>query len=189
MIVTTTKMDWYTLVLIACHAGQSRRQCASLMSVDWLPENHSWYESKSLTPLKKNYKLNDDDFEFIESSRLNRENTAEALLIKAISQIDEYLAGKRQNFEIALALSLGTPFQQTVWQALQKIPYGQTISYAQLAQKIGKPTAYRAVANANGKNPFSVIIPCHRVVASGGGLGGYTGGIDKKRFLLTLEKK
>ena len=86
-------------------------------------------------------------------------------------------------------MSLGTPFQQSVWRALQQIPYGQTISYAQLAQNIGKPTAYRAVANANGKNPLSIIIPCHRVVASDGSLGGYTGGLDKKRILLSIEKE
>ncbi|MBR7539075.1 methylated-DNA--[protein]-cysteine S-methyltransferase, partial [Mycobacterium tuberculosis] len=93
-------------------------------------------------------------------------------------------AGQRQVFDMPIALYTGTPFQQTVWEALLKIPYGKTISYAQLANHIGQPTACRAVANANGKNPISLIIPCHRVIASDGKLGGYTGGIEIKQTLL-----
>lgn len=109
------------------------------------------------------------------------------LLLSTIQQLDEYFARQRKTFDIALDLSLGTPFQQKVWQALLKIPYGETISYAQLASSIGQPTAYRAVANANGKNPISLIVPCHRVIASDGGLGGYTGGLDIKKQLLAIE--
>ena len=81
----------------------------------------------------------------------------------------------------------GTVFQKRVWQELQRIAYGQTISYAKQALRIGKPTATRAVANANGKNPISIIIPCHRVIRSDGSLGDYTGGIDKKQALLKIE--
>ncbi|WP_296274397.1 methylated-DNA--[protein]-cysteine S-methyltransferase, partial [Psychrobacter sp. UBA6730] len=86
-----------------------------------------------------------------------------------------------------LDISLGTEFQQQVWRALQGIKHGETISYATLAQRVGNPKGFRAVANANGKNPFSIIIPCHRVIASDGKLGGYTGGLDKKAYLLALE--
>ena len=99
----------------------------------------------------------------------------------------EYTNGKRQYFDLPLDVSIGTPFQQKVWASLQKIPYGKTISYAKLADNIDQPTAFRAVANANGKNPFSIIIPCHRVISSDGKLGGYTGGVDKKAYLLAIE--
>ena len=110
------------------------------------------------------------------------------VLRNTISQLDEYINGQRQVFDIPLDLSTGTPFQQTVWEALLKIPYGKTISYAQLANHIGQPTACRAVANANGKNPISLIIPCHRVIASDGKLGGYTGGVEIKQTLLDIEQ-
>ena len=110
------------------------------------------------------------------------------VLRNTISQLDEYINGQRQVFDIPLDLSTGTPFQQTVWEALLKIPYGKTISYAQLANHIGQPTACRAVANANGKNPISLIIPCHRVITSDGKLGGYTGGIEIKQTLLDIEQ-
>ena len=110
------------------------------------------------------------------------------VLFTTKQQLDEYLKGQRQHFDVPLDFSYGTPFQQRVWQQLLAIPYGQTISYAELAKRIDQPTAYRAVANANGKNPISLIIPCHRVIASDGGLGGYTGGLDIKRQLLAIEK-
>lgn len=105
---------------------------------------------------------------------------------QAISELCQYFAGERQQFTIPLLL-FGTPFQRQVWQALCQIPYGQTISYKQLAQSIGKPSAYRACANANGKNPISLIVPCHRVIAYDGTLGGYTGGLDIKKTLLAIE--
>lgn len=101
-------------------------------------------------------------------------------------QLGQYFAGHRQTFDIPLLLQ-GTAFQRLAWQELQRIEYGQTIGYAEQASRIGKPTAVRAVANANGKNPISIIVPCHRVVRSDGSLGGYTGGIDKKQVLLTIE--
>ena len=81
----------------------------------------------------------------------------------------------------------GTPFQLRVWRALQDIPYGRTCSYAELAAAVGSPRACRAVGQANGRNPLMIVIPCHRVIAAGGGLGGYSGGLDIKRFLLRLE--
>ena len=184
MIVTTTSFAQYKLLLIASAVSQG----AKLVSLDWLAERQVWYESKSLTPLKKRHNRCDEDFKFINKNSLSKEKPVDALLLTTITQLDQYLAGERQQFDMTLDWSLGTPFQQSVWRALQQIPYGQTISYAQLAQSIGKPTAYRAVANANGKNPLSIIIPCHRVVASHGSLGGYTGGLDKKRLLLGIEQ-
>lgn len=103
-----------------------------------------------------------------------------------IAQLDEYFAGTRTDFDLPLALH-GTPFQLTVWQALCTIPYGETVSYGQLADRIGRPTASRAVGLANGKNPISIIVPCHRVVGSTGDLTGYGGGLDRKRMLLSFE--
>lgn len=100
-------------------------------------------------------------------------------------ELADYFAGRRHGFNVALAPE-GTPFQQRVWQALQTIPYGATLTYGELAQQIGQPGASRAVGGANGRNPIAVIIPCHRVVASQG-LGGYTGGVDLKRWLLEHE--
>lgn len=122
-----------------------------------------------------------------QNNHLYQQNCDVLLLTK--QQLQEYFAGTRHHFTLPLDFSFGTPFQQRVWQKLLTIPYGQTISYAELAKCLGQPTAYRAVANANGKNPISLIIPCHRVIASDGGLGGYTGGIDIKQQLLALEKR
>ncbi|MGV8168676.1 MAG: methylated-DNA--[protein]-cysteine S-methyltransferase [Candidatus Nanoarchaeia archaeon] len=102
-------------------------------------------------------------------------------------QINEYISGKRKKFDVKLKFS-GTHFQEKVWKEMQKIPYGKTLSYGELAARIGKPKAYRAVANACGKNPLPIIIPCHRVVASDG-LGGYSAGIEIKKKLLLIEKK
>ncbi|MQY05366.1 methylated-DNA--[protein]-cysteine S-methyltransferase [Actinomadura macrotermitis] len=105
----------------------------------------------------------------------------------AAEQLTAYFAGELTTFDLPLSLH-GTPFQRTVWEALQTIPYGETVSYGQLAQEIGKPSASRAVGLANGKNPVGVIVPCHRVVGSTGGLTGYGGGLERKRFLLDFEK-
>lgn len=106
----------------------------------------------------------------------------------AISQISEYLEGNRHDFSVPLRLE-GTDFRMKVWNEMRKIPYGETITYKELARRIGSPDACRAVANACGSNPFPIIIPCHRVVASGGKTGGYTGGLDIKLALLELEKQ
>ena len=105
----------------------------------------------------------------------------------AISQLLEYLEGKRVAFELPLDLR-GTPFQNTVWQALREIPYGETRSYAEIARRVGQPNAVRAVGAANGANPVSLIVPCHRVIASGGKLGGYGGGLSLKARLLAMER-
>lgn len=107
-------------------------------------------------------------------------------LEKCQKQIEEYLAKKRKHFDIPYELK-GTKFQKTVWEELAKIPYGTTISYKQLAERIGNVKAVRAVANAVGKNPLPIILPCHRVIGSNGKLVGFTGGLDKKEFLLKLE--
>jgi methylated-DNA-[protein]-cysteine S-methyltransferase len=101
-------------------------------------------------------------------------------------QLDEYFAGERTSFELQLALD-GSAFQRTVWHALTEIPYGQTISYGELARRIGRPDLARAVGTANGQNPIAVIVPCHRVIGSNGKLVGYGGGLDNKRLLLDLE--
>ncbi len=102
-------------------------------------------------------------------------------------QLQEYFAGKRQQFSLQLA-PRGTPFQLRVWQELRKIPYGETISYGELARRIGKPKASRAVGAANGRNPISIVVPCHRVIGANGTLTGFGGGIDNKRTLLALER-
>jgi methylated-DNA-[protein]-cysteine S-methyltransferase len=102
-------------------------------------------------------------------------------------QLAEYFAGERQQFDVPLKLA-GTPFQQRVWQELVRIPFGTTITYAQLAERVGKPTASRAVGNANGRNPISIIVPCHRVIGTNGKLTGYAGGVDKKQWLLAWER-
>jgi methylated-DNA-[protein]-cysteine S-methyltransferase len=103
-------------------------------------------------------------------------------------QLGEYFAGDRTAFDVPLAAA-GTPFQRAVWRGLRDIPYGETISYGELARRIGRPTAVRAVGLANGRNPISVIVPCHRVIGADGTLTGYGGGIERKRLLLELETR
>ena len=103
------------------------------------------------------------------------------------AQLDEYWAGARTTFDLKLHLD-GGAFQRTVWHALTEIPYGETISYGELARRIGRPDLARAVGTANGQNPIAVIVPCHRVIGSNGKLVGYGGGLDNKRLLLELEQ-
>lgn len=105
---------------------------------------------------------------------------------EARRQLGEYFAGKRRTFDLEIAPS-GTPFQLSVLEALQRIPYGETRSYADIAETVGKPTAVRAVGAANGRNPLPIVIPCHRVVGSNGNLTGFGGGLEAKRYLLELE--
>ena len=107
-------------------------------------------------------------------------------LTQTEKQLREYFAGKRKKFSIKLDIS-GTEFQESVWYALKKIAYGKTVSYAQQAKLVRKPKAFRAVGSANGKNPVAIILPCHRVIATDGTLGGYGGGLSIKRKLLALE--
>jgi methylated-DNA-[protein]-cysteine S-methyltransferase len=111
------------------------------------------------------------------------------VLARTAGQLTEYFAGERTEFDIELDTTAGTEFQRTVWAALREIPYGCTVSYAELARRIGRPTAFRAVGLANGRNPISIIVPCHRVIGSGGSLTGYGGGLDRKSLLLDLERK
>ena len=113
------------------------------------------------------------------------EGTSE-VIDKAIKQLDEFFAGQRKIFDIPL-LFVGTDFQKTVWNELQKIPFGKTVSYGEMARRIGMPKAVRAVANANGANSMSIFAPCHRVIGSDHSLTGYGGGLDAKRTLLKLE--
>jgi methylated-DNA-[protein]-cysteine S-methyltransferase len=105
-----------------------------------------------------------------------------------IVQLDEYFAGTRTAFDIPMTLE-GTDFQRRVWAELCAIPYGETISYGELARRVGNPKASRAVGLANGRNPVAVIVPCHRVIAADGSLGGYGGGLDRKVHLLGLEQR
>jgi methylated-DNA-[protein]-cysteine S-methyltransferase len=104
-----------------------------------------------------------------------------------IDQLNEYFAGRRREFDLPLA-PRGTPFQLACWNELQRIPYGDTISYSELARRINNPSAVRAVGSANGANPIPIIIPCHRVIGANGTLTGYGGGLHIKRALLALEQ-
>ena len=108
------------------------------------------------------------------------------LFREARRQLDEYFDGQRQTFHLPLRPE-GTEFQKKVWQVLCRIPYGRVISYRELATRVGAPRAFQAVGQANGHNPLPILIPCHRVIAANGTLGGYSGGLERKRFLLHLE--
>jgi len=114
------------------------------------------------------------------------ENNDEPVLLEAKRQLQEYFEGKRNSFSIPLDM-IGTDFQKQVWQALTTIPYGETRSYKQVAGQIGNLAAIRAVGAANGRNPVSIIVPCHRVIGSSGGLTGFAGGLQAKAYLLALE--
>lgn len=113
-------------------------------------------------------------------------NGSSPLIDRAARQLHEYLAGERVAFDLPIQLP-GSPFQERVWGELLRIPHGETISYGEMARRVGMPAASRAVGRANGSNRIAVIVPCHRVIAAGGSLGGYGGGLPAKRFLLELE--
>jgi methylated-DNA-[protein]-cysteine S-methyltransferase len=106
--------------------------------------------------------------------------------LQATAQLDEYFAGQRTVFDVRLDMT-GTAFQRSVWDELTAIPFGASVSYAQHAQRLGNPKALRAVGSAIGKNPVSIIVPCHRVIGTSGAVTGYAGGVQRKRFLLALE--
>ena len=112
--------------------------------------------------------------------------SAAGVAAQAVEQLREYFAGKRKEFDLPVAVE-GTAFQRAVWRALQEIPYGATISYGELAQRVGHTKASRAAGSANGANRIPIVIPCHRVIAAGGRLGGFGGGLPIKEALLKLE--
>ena len=120
------------------------------------------------------------------AARVKGETKAERHVALAARELGEYFAGKRRKFTVPLDLQ-GTPFQLKVWKTLLRIPFGKVVSYGEEARMLGKPTAYRAVGSANGRNPIPIIVPCHRVVAGDGTLGGYSAGLPMKRKLLALE--
>jgi methylated-DNA-[protein]-cysteine S-methyltransferase len=115
-----------------------------------------------------------------------RRDARHALLRQAKRELAEYFGGERERFETALAPE-GTPFQRSVWKAISKVGFGKTITYAELARRAGYPGSARAAGAATGRNPISIIVPCHRIVGSDGSLTGYAGGLDRKRALLALE--
>ena len=129
-----------------------------------------------------------DDEPEISSEKIKLSFEDKKLLKKCIRQFDEYFSGKRKIFELPLR-QYGTEFQQKVWNELIKIPYGKTISYLQLAQRLGDVKSIRAAASANGRNKLNIIVPCHRVIGSDGSLVGYGGGLHRKRWLLDHENK
>jgi len=118
--------------------------------------------------------------------RSMRRNPQHPALRAAKAQLTEYFAGKRKTFDLPLA-SIGTSFQRAIWQAIAGVPYGETIAYRVLAQHAGVPDAIRAAGAATGRNPWAIVVPCHRIVGSDGTLTGYAGGLDRKRALLGLE--
>lgn len=114
-------------------------------------------------------------------------NDDHPMLREAKQQLDEYFAGKRERFTLALDLQ-GTPFQRAVWQALLDLPFGATGTYTAIAQRVGRVAAVRATGTAIGRNPVSIIVPCHRVLGASGALSGYAGGLERKQYLLALEE-
>jgi methylated-DNA-[protein]-cysteine S-methyltransferase len=149
------------------------------------------------TPIGRLLIAGDDDavrrIEFPKNGKPGRpeaswEESARGAVAEAIRQLREYFAGRRSEFELPLAPE-GTEFQRTVWNRLREIPYGETISYGELAKRVGNPKASRAVGAANGQNPIPIVIPCHRVIGSNGKLTGFGGGLPVKEALLALEAK
>ncbi len=126
------------------------------------------------------------DYKKLQATGARLEDDHHPLLQKTAVQLSEYFRGERKDFDVPLD-SQGTPFQKTVWHALTEIPFGATISYRQLAERVGKPTSFRAVAQAVGANPIAIVVPCHRVIGSDGSLTGFAGGLEAKKTLLTLE--
>lgn len=143
-----------------------------------------------LTLVARNGKLSAILWECERANRVRLGELHEAnhnpVLLETKRQLHEYFAGSRHRFELELDFT-GTDFQKSVWQALLTIPFGKTRSYSQIAQQIGNPKAVRAVGAANGRNPISIIAPCHRVIGASGGLTGFAGGLEAKQYLLALE--
>ena len=125
---------------------------------------------------------------FVSNNDIIDEEIENNTITRCKIQLDEYFNGNRTDFDLEIKFLQGTDFQKKVWNELRKIPYGETISYKELAERIGNPKACRAVGGANNKNPLGIIVPCHRVIGANGKMVGYAEGIDKKEFLLKLEK-
>lgn len=123
---------------------------------------------------------------FLNKKSVTTCNPEHPVLKQAEKELEEYFSGERKSFDVPLELE-GTEFQQEVWNALRTIPYGKAISYGELAKKLGDPNKMRAVGSANGKNPIPIIVPCHRVIRADNTIGGYSGGIERKKFLLKHE--
>lgn len=117
-----------------------------------------------------------------------RQDNQLSLFKSTLAQVNEYTKGAQRKFDIPYGFQMGTPFQQKVWDSIAQVPYGQTLSYKKLAEGLGCPKSIRAVAAAVGKNPISLLIPCHRIIGTNGSLTGYAAGLDLKRALLALEK-
>ncbi|WP_238925418.1 methylated-DNA--[protein]-cysteine S-methyltransferase [Vibrio sp. S11_S32] len=126
--------------------------------------------------------------EYVAREQLQTALPPQAILAQTVLQLEQYFSGQRAQFDLPLAAT-GTAFQQQVWQALTDIPYGETCSYQDIANAIGNPKAVRAVGLANGKNPISIIVPCHRVIGKNGKLTGYAGGVEVKQGLLETEAR
>ncbi|MGG7177106.1 methylated-DNA--[protein]-cysteine S-methyltransferase [Clostridium paraputrificum] len=123
--------------------------------------------------------------DFVEKAE--KENLSETIL-ECKGQLEEYFKGERNSFDVKIKFTVGTEFQKRVWNELINIDYGKIASYKDIAEKVGSPKGFRAVGGANNKNPISIIVPCHRVVGANGKMVGYAGGVDKKVYLLELEK-
>lgn len=130
----------------------------------------------------------DDEQPIKRFNPVQQHNPRHPILCLAAQQLTEYFTGQRQSFDVPLSM-IGTDFQKQVWAALQQIPYATTCSYLDIAQAIDNPKAVRAVGAANGKNPLSIIVPCHRVIGKNGTLIGFGGGLDNKKTLLSLEQR
>lgn len=124
-----------------------------------------------------------------EEVEIKEDNISNDIVNKCKKQLDEYFNNERKEFDLEIKFLKGTEFQRKVWNELIKIPYGETVTYKEIAKRISNPNAVRAVGGANNKNPIAIIVPCHRVIGSSGKLIGYADGIDKKDYLLKLENK
>lgn len=161
---------------------------------NFTPASISFLKMKSplgdLYLLEKNQKLAaiffEKDWKDYFKTQSDLEESKEKVLLQTKKQLEEYFKGKRKNFDVPLQLE-GTEFQIQAWKTLLKIPFGKTVSYKEQAKMAGKGKAIRAIGSANGCNQIPIIIPCHRVLASSGGLGGYSGGLKIKEYLLALE--
>jgi len=154
------------------------------------------YHTQHQTPIGK-IRLRASDTGLLAIDHVNQQSSLDPasentpnhpILQQAITELDEYFAGNRQTFQTPLAPE-GTTFQLSVWEALKAIPYGETASYSDIAESIKKPKAVRAVGAANGRNPLSIFIPCHRIIGKNGTLTGYAGGLETKKILLNLEQQ